>query len=356
MNIRSSSSKDGLAALVNKLENLGQDMKKLKESVHAIQVGCQICEVPHLDKDCPLIEEVKEVEEIDNRSPYGEKRQNLEELLIKHKEESARRSIEMEIEQLIEELHSRKEKSEQAKVVIVEHEGPSSPKKLKNLHGISFLSDSQEENTIDQLPTKESNPGHFTLPCTIGDKELAGRQKYSKDFRQISNFKAKLKEILVFCIWKAFGSNTYDLGSFGEETDKTTYLHQHCSRISPQKLETTSQITRDAVTMISKMASQDLKTVSDDTNLIRTLGDYSKPSYEGYRNTIELPVGKNVCEINHPTSGKLHNKNADESWEFIENLALYDNEGWDDTKEFIKLVKAIATPQGIQKTPDQRLL
>ncbi|GKF32445.1 hypothetical protein Tco_0102243, partial [Tanacetum coccineum] len=29
-------------------------------------------------------------------------------------------------------------------------------------------------------------------------------------------------------------------------------------------------------------------------NPIHTLGDYSKPSCEGYRNTIELPVGNNV--------------------------------------------------------------
>ncbi|GKE59161.1 hypothetical protein Tco_1498346, partial [Tanacetum coccineum] len=50
----------------------------------------------------------------------------------------------------------------------------------------------------------------------------------------------------VFCIWKAFGRNTRDLGSFKEETDKTTDLHQYFSRISPQKLETASQITRDA--------------------------------------------------------------------------------------------------------------
>ncbi|GKB98096.1 hypothetical protein Tco_0984233, partial [Tanacetum coccineum] len=170
--IRSSSSNDGLAALVNKLDNLGRDMKKLKKSVHAIQVGCQICEGPYLDKDCPLNEEVKQVEEVrygefgrtmpfngnnegkfrvgppgyytktDNRTPYGERRQSLEELLTKHQEESTRRSTEIEIEQLTEELRSRKEESEQAKVVIVEHEGPSSPKKLKNLHGISFLSDS----------------------------------------------------------------------------------------------------------------------------------------------------------------------------------------------------------------------
>nr|GEW81451.1 hypothetical protein [Tanacetum cinerariifolium] len=31
-----------------------------------------------------------------------------------------------------------------------------------------------------------------------------------------------------------------------------------------------------------------------DENPIRTLRDYSKPSHEGYKNTIELPVGNNV--------------------------------------------------------------
>ncbi|GJW09964.1 hypothetical protein Tco_1575791 [Tanacetum coccineum] len=29
-------------------------------------------------------------------------------------------------------------------------------------------------------------------------------------------------------------------------------------------------------------------------NLICTLGDYSRPSHEGYRNTIELPIRNNV--------------------------------------------------------------
>ncbi|GJS28756.1 zinc finger, CCHC-type containing protein [Tanacetum coccineum] len=205
-----------------------------------------------------------------------------------------------------------------------------------------------------------------------------------------------------------------------------------------------------------------------DENPIRTLGDYSKPSHEGYRNTIELPVGNNVvplrsdtirerthlrlfqfslrdqasnwlerlpagsistwedlttrflaqffplgrtaklrndilmfqqhhgeslseawtrfkdlhqkfphhgidrwlqikifydhvsfhlkCEIDRAAGDKLCNKNTDESWEFIENLALYNHEGWDETKEFVKPVKVISTPQGILKTPDQRLL
>ncbi|GJR82874.1 MAK10-like protein [Tanacetum coccineum] len=93
-----------------------------------------------------------------------------------------------------------------------------------------------------------------------------------------------------------------------------------------------------------------------DENPICTLGDYSKPSHECYRNTIELPKGNNVCEIDRAADGKLRNKNADESWEIIKNLALYDHEGWDDTKEFFKPVKAITAPLGITKTPDRRLL
>ncbi|GJU08224.1 retrovirus-related pol polyprotein from transposon TNT 1-94 [Tanacetum coccineum] len=45
-----------------------------------------------------------------------------------------------------------------------------------------------------------------------------------------------VESLKVFSIWKAFGGNTSDLGSFGEEMDKTTDLHQHLSRISPQRI------------------------------------------------------------------------------------------------------------------------
>ncbi|GJR67684.1 hypothetical protein Tco_0013749 [Tanacetum coccineum] len=123
-NESTSNKTEGMAAIVNKLENLGRDMKKLKESVHAIQVGYQNCEGVHLDKDCPLNEEVKSIEEakygefrcplpfsneakyrvgplgyytrIDNRQPFGEKKPTLEELMNKHLEESTQRRAEME--------------------------------------------------------------------------------------------------------------------------------------------------------------------------------------------------------------------------------------------------------------------
>ncbi|GKE89192.1 MAK10-like protein, partial [Tanacetum coccineum] len=156
----------------------------------------------------------------------------------------------------------------------------------------------------------------------------------------------------------------------------------------------------------------------ENKNPIRTYRDYSKPSHEGYRNTIELPIWNNVvplrfdtirlvqngcsfhgiasnwlerlpvgsistwedlttrflaqfflsgrtaklrndilmfqqhqgeslseCEIDHAAGGKFHDKNTEESWEIIENLALYDHEGRNDSRDFVKLIKADSTSQ-----------
>ncbi|GJW95975.1 hypothetical protein Tco_0175647 [Tanacetum coccineum] len=44
-----------------------------------------------------------------------------------------------------------------------------------------------------------------------------------------------------------------------------------------------------------------------DENPIRTLEDYSKPSHEGYRNTIELPVGNNVVPLRSDTIRLVQN-------------------------------------------------
>ncbi|GKG38057.1 hypothetical protein Tco_0457280, partial [Tanacetum coccineum] len=44
-----------------------------------------------------------------------------------------------------------------------------------------------------------------------------------------------------------------------------------------------------------------------DVNPIRTLGNYSKPSHEGYRITIELPVGSNVVPLRSDTIRLVQN-------------------------------------------------
>ncbi|GJZ47313.1 MAK10-like protein [Tanacetum coccineum] len=229
-----------------------------------------------------------------------------------------------------------------------------------------------------------------------------------------------------------------------------------------------------------------LSTTIEDENPIRTLGDYSKPSHEGYRNTIELPAGNNVVPLRSDTirlvqngcsfhgllsedpnqhlkdflklvdsldldgenrertrlhlfqfslrdqscnwlerlpggfiatwedlttrflaqffppgrttklcndilmfqqhhgeslseawtrfkdllqkvphhgidlwlqaGGKLRDLNPEESWAILEDLALYDNESWNDPRDFAKPVKAITLPQDVPSTSDRRLI
>ncbi|GJY79508.1 hypothetical protein Tco_0485309 [Tanacetum coccineum] len=60
--------------------------------------------------------------------------------------------------------------------------------------------------------------------------------------------------------------------------------------------------------------------------------------------------------IDHSAGNKLHEKSTEESWELIEDLALYENESWNDPRDFDKLVKAISLPQEVLSTSDRRLI
>ncbi|GKA29465.1 hypothetical protein Tco_0715710 [Tanacetum coccineum] len=138
-----------------------------------------------------------------------------------------------------------------------------------------------------------------------------------------------------------------------------------------------------------------------DENPICTLGDYSRPSHEGYRNTIELLEGNNVVPLRSDTillvqnrcsfhrlrseepnqhlkdflklvdsldldvanrerkrtidqsaSGKLRDRNAKASWALLEDLALYDNKSWNNPGDFAKPVKAISLSQDVPSISD----
>ncbi|GJV64247.1 MAK10-like protein [Tanacetum coccineum] len=157
-----------------------------------------------------------------------------------------------------------------------------------------------------------------------------------------------------------------------------------------------------------------------DDNPIRTLGDYSKPSQQGYRNTIELPVGNNVDFLKLVDSLDLDGENSKRTrlrlfqfslrnqasnwlerlpagsittWEglttrflaqffppgrtaklridilmfqqhhgeylskaWTQDLALYDNKSWNDLRYSVKPIKAIALPQDVLSTFDRRLI
>ncbi|GJZ85677.1 zinc finger, CCHC-type containing protein [Tanacetum coccineum] len=61
-----------------------------------------------------------------------------------------------------------------------------------------------------------------------------------------------------------------------------------------------------------------------DENPIRTLGDYSKPSHEGYRNTIELPVGNNVDFLKLVDSLDLDGENRERTHLHLFQFSLRD--------------------------------
>nr|GEX08977.1 hypothetical protein [Tanacetum cinerariifolium] len=60
--------------------------------------------------------------------------------------------------------------------------------------------------------------------------------------------------------------------------------------------------------------------------------------------------------IDHSNDGKLHDKSAEKSWEHIDDLALYYNEGWNDPRDLAKPVKTIFLPQDVPSTSGRHLI
>ncbi|GJX97815.1 hypothetical protein Tco_0353613 [Tanacetum coccineum] len=75
-----------------------------------------------------------------------------------------------------------------------------------------------------------------------------------------------------FNIWMDFGGNTRDLGSIGEETDKTTTLHQGLLKNSIQFMETASQF----LATLSYLTSDGVRTFTTASPSKETLEDSAK--------------------------------------------------------------------------------
>ncbi|GKE77336.1 MAK10-like protein, partial [Tanacetum coccineum] len=60
--------------------------------------------------------------------------------------------------------------------------------------------------------------------------------------------------------------------------------------------------------------------------------------------------------IDQSSDCKLRDRNTKESWALLEDLALYDNESWNDPRDFAKPVKTISLPQDVPSISDRRLI
>ncbi|GKD10608.1 hypothetical protein Tco_1190293 [Tanacetum coccineum] len=114
---------------------------------------------------------------------------------------------------------------------------------------------------------------------------------------------------------------------------------------------------------------RNLATVSGrDENPIRTLGDYSKPSQEGYKNTIELPVGNDVVPLRSDTIWTYSKKSLimasifGSKSKFFMTMSIpsqdepLTNRPVNDPRDFAKPVKAIALPKDVPSTSGRCLI
>ncbi|GJS68932.1 MAK10-like protein [Tanacetum coccineum] len=114
-------------------------------------------------------------------------------------------------------------------------------------------------------------------------------------------------------------------------------------------------------------------------NPILLLGDYSKTKPEGYRKNHKPPEGTTwTAKLRNDILmfQQRHGESLSEAWTrlkdllqklphygielwlqaILEDLALYDNESWNDPRDFAKPVKAITLPQDGPSTSDRRLI
>ncbi|GKB13484.1 hypothetical protein Tco_0847407 [Tanacetum coccineum] len=108
---------------------------------------------------------------------------------------------------------------------------------------------------------------------------------------------AKSRSIQVFSTWMAFGGNTL-------RGDGVTGIKRHRRDLSGDG------VLNLAIASGRGRLKEDLESSMlrrRDVNPIRTLGDYFKPSHEGYKNTIELPVGNNVVPLRSDTIRLVQN-------------------------------------------------
>nr|GEW80637.1 zinc finger, CCHC-type [Tanacetum cinerariifolium] len=70
-----------------------------------------------------------------------------------------------------------------------------------------------------------------------------------------------------------------------------------------------------------------------DANPIRTLRDYSRPSHDGYRNTIKLPEGNNVVPLRSDTILLVQNG--------CSFHGLWSEDPYQHLKDFLKLVDSL---------------
>ncbi|GJU95141.1 MAK10-like protein [Tanacetum coccineum] len=179
----------------------------------------------------------------------------------------------------------------------------------------------------------------------------------------------------------AFRGNTRDLGSFGEETDKITDLHQiheevlftergdGVAGIKRRCRDLSSDDVRDLATVSGRgRLKEDLESSTQQRRSITTWEDLTTRFLAQF-----FPPGMTAKLRNDIMMFQQHHEEPlSEAWTrfkdllqkvphhgidlWLQDLALYDNESLNDPRDFAKLFKAITLPQDVPSTSDRHLI
>nr|GEY25573.1 hypothetical protein [Tanacetum cinerariifolium] len=161
-------------------------MKKLKENVHAIQVGCQLCDGHHLDKECPHNKDAKSVEE------------------------ASLKNLETQIEQLTKEVHAKTATklptSSVGQCKAVYDDGPinnASSNETNEIHGVSFI-DVQED---DDLPSEDLGASVNIMPKSMFEHLKLANIKETNMLVEMADMTKKPSKhpLLCFVWWCRWG-------------------------------------------------------------------------------------------------------------------------------------------------------
>ncbi|GJZ87998.1 hypothetical protein Tco_0659780, partial [Tanacetum coccineum] len=193
--LQSTKTSDGLAAIQAQLNNIGREIKKVNEKVYATQVGCELCKGPHYEKDCPLKEEGRTLEEAyyTQNSLYPDRRQTLEESLTKFIVELAKRHEENS--NIIKEIRASTDaaiRNQGASIKTLEIQIGQMSKVLQE-RGIRGLPGSTEPNPRDHVKSISIAKANSSAICHIGSGPYAvSDAQYNSLFSETVLFPSRL--------------------------------------------------------------------------------------------------------------------------------------------------------------------
>ncbi|GJS40947.1 hypothetical protein Tco_0565990 [Tanacetum coccineum] len=202
-------------------------------------------------------------------------------------------------------------------------------------------------NNVVSVPSKVVTPTFVTHTVekptdgfqTVGKNKKKGKSK-STNVGQVSGHSVKQT---VRYEPKETTSVPKKRATIMSNTSKSSYMLKN----QPSKV-TAPSIKEGNIIMSNSYAALDDESDKDVENMYNESANLLHSTHTGGSSstfTVAVAAG-----------GKLRDKNDEESWALLEDLALYDNESWNDPKDFAKPVKAISLPQYVPSTSDRHVI